>query len=425
MMSRPLRLTRDGRIDAPDLLDEPRVARMLALLNREGEETRVVGGAVRNALLGLPAGDIDLATTALPEAVMARAKRARLRTIPTGLAHGTVTVLDGGLPFEVTTLREDVETDGRHAVVRFGRDFGRDAERRDFTVNALSAGPDGTLHDTTGGVADLAAGRVRFIANAETRIREDYLRILRFFRFHATYGVGPLDPAGLAAAVACRAGLDGLSRERVRAETLKLLAAPGTTALLETLQQHGFLAQILGTDADAQRLARLVAHEGDAADPLLRLAALGAQDREQVETLRESLRLSNAERDRLDAAVSARAAFGEPPHPPTGNAHRAILFDHGRGPARDGLDLARASSLDDTGWAEARERVMEDLVPSFPFTGRDVMAKGLKGAAVGAVLARLRATYRDAGFPPDVATRAALLDAAIAAEERSRPQPRA
>ena len=423
MTARPLRLARNGRIEAPELLDEPRVARMMALLNREGEETRIVGGAVRNALLGLPAGDIDLATTALPESVMARAKRARLRTIPTGLAHGTVTVLDGGLPFEVTTLREDVETAGRHAVVRFGRDFGRDAERRDFTVNALSAGPDGTLYDTTGGVADLAAGRVRFIGDAETRIREDYLRILRFFRFHATYGIGPLDPAGLAAAVASRSGLDALSRERVRAETLKLLAAPGATALLEALQQHGFLTQILGTDADVPRLARLVAQEGEAADPVLRLAALGGRDREQVETLRESLRLSNMERDRLDAAVSACAAFGDSPHPPERDTRLAILFDHGRGPTRDGLALARASSRDDTGWTEARKRLMEDPVPPFPFTGRDVMARGLKGPAVGAVLARLRAAYRTAGFPSDAAARAMLLDAAVDAEERSRSQP--
>ena len=425
MTSRPLCLTRDGSLDAPRLLDDPRVARMMALLNRDGEETRIVGGAVRNALLGLPAGDIDLATTALPEAVMARAKRAKLRTIPTGLAHGTVTVLDGGMPFEVTTLREDVETDGRHAVVRFGRDFKQDAERRDFTVNALSVGPDGTLYDTTDGVEDLAAGRIRFIGDAATRIREDYLRILRFFRFHATYGVGPLDPAGLAAAVACRAGLDGLSRERVRAEVLKLLAAPGTTALLETLQDHGFLAQILGTEADVPRFTRLVAHEGDAADPLLRLAALGARNREQVDILRRSLRLSNTERDRLEAAVLAREAFGEPPHPPTRDARLAILFDHGHGPTRDGFGLARASSLDDTGWPEARERVVEDPVPSFPFTGRDVMAKGLKGPAVGAVLIRLRQAYRDAGFPPDAAARAALLDAAIDAEARSRSQPMA
>ena len=171
------------------------------------------------------------------------------------------------------------------------------------------------------------------------------------------------------------------------------------------------------------RLARLVAHESDAADPVLRLAALGARTRQQVETLRQSLRLSNAERDRLDAAVSARAAFGEPPHPPARDGHLAILFDHGRDPARDGLDLARASSPDDTGWAEARARVVADPIPAFPYTGRDVMAKGLNGSAVGAVLARLRAVYRDAGFPPDVGARAALLDAAVDAEEPSRSQP--
>ncbi len=423
MTSRPLRLARDGTLDAPELLGDPRVSRMMALLNHDGEETRIVGGAVRNALLGLPAGDIDLATTALPEAVMARAKRAKLRTIPTGLAHGTVTVLDTGMPFEVTTLREDVETDGRHAVVRFGRDFKQDAQRRDFTVNALSVGPDGTLYDTTDGVGDLADGRIRFIGDAATRICEDYLRILRFFRFHATYGIGALDPAGLAAAIACRAGLDGLSRERVRAEVLKLLAAPGTTALLETLQQHGFLEQILGAEADVPRLARLVAQEGDAADSLLRLGALGARNGEQVETLRNSLRLSNAERDRLDAAVSAREAFGEARHPPTRAAHLAILFDHGRGPTRDGFGLARASSPDDAGWAEARERVIGDPVPPFPFTGRDVLAKGIKGASVGAVLSRLRRAYRDAGFPTDIAAQAALLDASIDAEERSRSQP--
>ena len=279
MTSRPLRLARDGRIEAPELLDEPRVARMMALLNRDGEETRIVGGAVRNALLGLPAGDIDLATTALPEAVMARAKRARLRTIPTGLAHGTVTVLDGGLPFEVTTLREDVETDGRHAVVRFGRDFGRDAERRDFTVNALSAGPDGTLYDTTGGRRG-SRGRA---GPLHRRRRDAHPRGLPPHPAPSSASTPPMASvrstrSGLAAAVASRAGLDGLSRERVRAETLKLLAAPGTTALLGTLQQHGFLAQILGTDADVMRLARLVAHEGDAADPVLRLAALGARD---------------------------------------------------------------------------------------------------------------------------------------------------
>ena len=344
LTSRPLRLTRDGTLDAPELLGDPRVSRMMALLNHDGEETRIVGGAVRNALLGLPAGDIDLATTALPEAVMARAKRAKLRTIPTGLAHGTVTVLDTGMPFEVTTLREDVETDGRHAVVRFGRDFEQDAQRRDFTVNALSVGPDGTLYDTTDGVGDLAGGRIRFIGDAATRIREDYLRILRFFRFHATYGIGALDPAGLAAAIACRSGLDGLSRERVRAEVLKLLAAPGTTALLETLQQHGFLEQILGAEADVPRLARLIAQEGDAADSLLRLGALGGSERGAGRDAAKQLALVQC-----GARSSGRRGIGP------GSVRRGTASANTSRASRDPL---RSRSRPHSGWLRPGARIL-------------------------------------------------------------------
>ena len=186
------------------LLAEPGLARVLALLNDDGEEARVVGGAVRNALMGRPHTDHDVTTTAVPDLVMARAAAAGLRTIPTGIAHGTVTILAQGRPFEVTTLREDVETDGRHAVIRFGRDFAQDALRRDFTI----------------GFDDLAAERVRFIGDPATRIREDYLRTLRFFRFSAEYAAGDLDADGLTATVAERDGLARLSRERVRQELL-------------------------------------------------------------------------------------------------------------------------------------------------------------------------------------------------------------
>ncbi len=209
------------------VLARPRLTTVLAALDAPGEETRLVGGAVRDALLGRPVADIDLATTLLPEAVVARANAAGLKPVPTGIAHGTVTVVAEGEPFEVTTLREDIETDGRHAVVRFGRDFGHDAARRDFTVNALSVTPDAYVHDTVGGLADLAAARVRFIGEARQRIREDYLRVLRFFRFHARYGAGDPDPEGLAASIEARDGLALLSRERVRGELLKLLVAPG------------------------------------------------------------------------------------------------------------------------------------------------------------------------------------------------------
>src|SRR5581483_8695230 len=188
-------------------LHERPLAGLLSMLNRDGEEARIVGGAVRNALLRLPHGDIDIATTALPQEVMRRAQAEGFKAVPTGFEHGTVTVVIAGHPFEVTTLREDVETFGRHATVKFGRDWKRDAERRDFTMNALTLSADGTLHDYVGGLADIEKRHVRFIGDAATRIAEDYLRILRFFRFHAYYGEGHPDAAGLHAAIVARDGL--------------------------------------------------------------------------------------------------------------------------------------------------------------------------------------------------------------------------
>ncbi len=228
------------------LLDRPGVRRAFAALDEPGAETRLIGGCVRDALLGIAAADIDLATTLLPEAVLARARAAGLKAVPTGIEHGTITLITGDGPIEVTTLREDVETDGRHAVVRFGSDFAQDAERRDFTVNALSLGRDGQLHDTTGGLADLRSGRVRFIGDPATRIREDALRILRFFRFHARFGGGPPDAAALAACVAARDSLGRLSRERIRDEFLKLLAASGGPEMVTILSGTGLLARITG-----------------------------------------------------------------------------------------------------------------------------------------------------------------------------------
>jgi poly(A) polymerase len=190
-------------------LDEAPLAGLLECLDQGGEEARVVGGAVRNALLGEPVGEWDVATTALPDEVARRARAKGWKIIPTGIEHGTVTVIAAGRPFEVTTLRQDVETDGRHAVVRFGRDFEADAFRRDFTINALSVGRDGQLHDYAGGLADLRARRVRFIGDPDQRIAEDYLRILRLFRFHARYGEGPIDPSSLGAAIRSRGASPG------------------------------------------------------------------------------------------------------------------------------------------------------------------------------------------------------------------------
>src|SRR5882762_10272546 len=218
----------DARVldDAPWLKSGP-TARVLELLNGDGEEARVVGGAVRNALLKIPVGDIDIATTALPDEVVRRASAAGVKSVPTGIEHGTVTLVVDRQPFEVTTLREDTETFGRKAKVAFGRDWARDAERRDFTINGLSVDVDGVVHDYVGGLADIDARRVRFIGNANERIAVDYLRILRFFRIHAAYGAGEPDRAGYLACIAGRAGLATLSAERLRMEMLKLMVPEG------------------------------------------------------------------------------------------------------------------------------------------------------------------------------------------------------
>src|SRR3979411_2538010 len=231
--------------DAPWLKSGP-TARVLQLLDGNGEEARVVGGAVRNALLRIPIGDIDVATTALPTEVIRRAKAAGIKSVPTGIEHGTVTLVVDSQPFEVTTLREDTETFGRKAKVAFGRDWVRDAERRDFTINGLSVDADGRVHDHVGGLADIAAKRVRFIGDAGQRIAEDYLRILRFFRMHAAYGSGEPDRAGYLACIGGRPRLSSLSAERVRMEMLKLLIAEGAAVAVEAMAGAGLLLPIFG-----------------------------------------------------------------------------------------------------------------------------------------------------------------------------------
>ncbi len=289
--------------DAPWLTSGP-AARVLGLLNRDGEEARVVGGAVRNALMKLPVTEIDIATTALPDAVVARARTASVKTIATGIEHGTVTLVIAGQPIEVTTLRQDVETYGRKAKVAFGRDWVRDAERRDFTINALSVTADGAVHDFVGGVADIAARRVRFIGEPAQRIAEDYLRILRFFRIHAAFGSGEPDRAALLACLAARDGLDLLSAERIRMEVLKLLVAPGAAAALEAMGDGGLLLRIFGGVTYHSALAAMIGIErmmGLEADAIRRLAALAVALPEDARRLAQRLRLSNAEAKRLDA----------------------------------------------------------------------------------------------------------------------------
>ena len=394
---------------------------LLALLNAEGEAARIIGGAVRNTLLGLPVADIDICTTATPDVVTARASAARYKIMPTGIEHGTVTVIIDSAPFEVTTLREDIETDGRHARVRFGRDFEKDALRRDFTINALGCDAAGLVHDYCGGLADIAARRVRFIGNAGQRIAEDYLRILRFFRFHAAYGAGALDREGLEACIAGRAGLALLSRERVRVELLKLLAAARGPEAARAMSDAGLTGPLLGGAPYAARLARLAdieAAQGADADALLRLAALAVMTAQDARRVTGRLRLSNAEATRLDTLAAALLeCHGVSSVPPAYGALRELLFHHGRQGARDGAMLAQAGSgaaANDPGWASALRFLRDTPEPRLPFGGADILARGVPGGkAVGDVLKRLQASWIRAGFPHDPTVLARLLDSAM------------
>jgi poly(A) polymerase len=400
------------------LFGSRRLLDILDVLNGNGEETRIVGGAVRNAFLGLPTGDIDLATTALPETVIARAQAAGFKPVPTGIEHGTVTIVVRGRPFEVTTLREDIATDGRHAVVRFGRDFDEDARRRDFTVNALSVSADRALHDPVGGLADLRRGRIRFIGDPRERIREDYLRILRFFRFHAAYGEGPLDSAGRDAAIAERDGLAVLSAERIRAEIMKFVITRRAGEVAQEISDVGFFERVFAGIAYPVLFARLTQIARIADDAVLRLGTLAVAVREDADRLRARLRLSNAEHKRLVEMADARVAWHNRDTVPDERDLRAQLFLAGRTAARDALALAHAASgasPDDAAWLAAAEFLAEAPEPRLPVTGDDVMASGrLRGKLVGAALKSLQARWIRAGFPKEPATIARLLDEVLA-----------
>lgn len=397
------------------LLARAGVQACLAALDGPGEETRLVGGCVRDALLGASVSDIDLATTLLPEAVMARARTAGIKAVPTGIEHGTITLVVEGQPHEVTTLREDVETDGRHAVVRFGRDFSRDAERRDFTINALSLDARGRLHDTTGGVADLTAGRVRFIGEAATRLREDALRLLRFFRFHARYGCGAPDPEGLAAAIAARDSLDRLSRERVRAEFLKLLLAPRAVEAVASLSETGLLLRILGGVGELGRFARSAAAE-PGLDAVARFAALAVRTIEDADRLQESLRLSRAEHARLTDYAAALAILHDRPVIAV-EAVPALVATHGTGPLRTVL-TALDGEPRPLVTAEAR-KILDRMEaagtqPVFPVTGADLVGRGVPpGRAVGAGLRAARELWLASGCPADAEARERLIARAL------------
>ena len=406
-------MTQQARLGEAAWLHEGPVARLLALLDRDGEEARVVGGAVRNALLARPVAEIDIATTALPAEVMRRATAAGARAVPTGIDHGTVTVIIDHHPVEVTTLRQDVETFGRKARVAFGRDWRADAERRDFTINALSAAADGQVYDYVGGLADIAAHRVRFIGDAHKRIEEDYLRILRFFRFHAYFGEAAPDAAGLHACIKARAGLDMLSRERVRMEVLKLLLAPHAAPTLAVMTEAGLLGGVLGGVpqlASFENVAKIEAACGMTPDAVRRLGALGVLVEEDAERLAQRLRLANAETARLIALEAwwrVTPAAGE-------QAARMLLYRLGPQSFADRVLIAWARSpagAADSEWRELAGLPQRWTAPVFPLKAADFIRRGIaQGPALGTGMRSAESAWIAADFPLDRATLDSIAD---------------
>ena len=365
-----------------------------SVLTAAGHQAWFVGGCVRNALIGAPMSDLDITTDALPDTVVALAKAAGLRVIPTGIDHGTVTILAQSLPFEVTTLRRDVATDGRHATVAFTNQIAEDARRRDFTINALYATPNGTVIDPLGGLPDLMARRIRFVGDPDARITEDYLRILRFFRFHAWYGdpAEGIDADGLAACAAHLDGLEHLSRERVGAEMRKLLAAPDPAPAMAAMRSSGALLRIL-PGAGTGLLTVLIHVEqvaGLQADPLRRLAALGGNG------VAGALRLSNAEAaklDRLRAGQESTLSAG------------ALGYHFGANEALDILALRAAS------FEQELDTVQADLAnfgatQTCPVKAIDLMP-ALHGPAIGQALKAIETRWIASNF---TLTKAALLE---------------
>jgi poly(A) polymerase len=404
--------TAPPRLADAEFLGWPETRAVFAALAAAGVEARVVGGAVRNALLGRSVSDVDLATPALPQDVIRAVEAAGLKAIPTGIAHGTVTVVAGERTFEITTLRKDVETYGRHARVEFTGDWSADARRRDFTMNALYCDAAGNVFDPLGGYPDLANGRIRFIGDAAARISEDYLRILRFFRFAAEYGRGAPDAEGLSASVRALAGLGRLSPERIRHELVRLLVAPQAVEVVGTMFDYGVLVAVLGGVVRPVLLGHVAELERALArqlDPMLRLAALAVEIPEDADNLWRRLRLSNNEHARLVRAAGARdflAAVRDAAKAECVAKER--LYATGENAYRDLVLLAWARAGapgSDASWLRLWTLPQRWAAPTFPLSGDDVMALGVPaGARVGAILRSLEAWWIDGGFAANEST---------------------
>ncbi|MDM9621709.1 poly(A) polymerase [Rhizobium sp. AC44/96] len=398
---------------------DPALGRVLALLNADSGEGRVVGGAVRNSLMGMPVSDIDVATTLTPDTVIQRAQAAGIKAVPTGVDHGTVTLVIGGKPFEVTTLRADMETDGRRAKVAFSTDWQTDADRRDLTINALYVDEKGDVIDLVGGLADIERRNIRFIGDAATRIAEDYLRILRFFRFFAYYGSGRPDADGLRACAAARSKLKTLSAERIWSEMRKLLAAEDPGRALLWMRQVAVLTEILpetekwGIDA----IPSLITTEkalGWKPDPLLRLAAIVPPDGERLEKMAVRLKFSRAEAeffkrwssvtppsDDISSAAFDRLLYRNGAEGITTRLKLALAVARGKVEG-DMNEMARSARL-----GKLLEHAMRWEKPAFPLSGSDMLGAGIPaGKRVGETLSLLENQWIEENFAPD---RAALL----------------
>ncbi len=372
--------------------------RVMRLLEHAGFEARVVGGAVRNALLGRPVKDVDIATTAQPETVLALAEEHAMRAIATGLAHGTVTVISGDTPYEITTLRKDVSTDGRHAVVAFTDDWVSDARRRDFTINAMYCDRHGALFDPMNGHADILQRQVRFVGDARQRIEEDYLRSLRFFRLFAEYGQGAPDCGALDEIVKCRAGLRQLSGERIRQELLKILVAPRAVEMIQVMYEYGLLPYILPVVPRPNHFARLSGCYPDSS-AILRLATLTVCTEDDCKRLSQHLKLSNAEAGVLQHLAALQPPSEVSPNPRIG---RRWLYEDTVELYGARVRFVQTSSyrqLADPAWSALIELPNNWQPPTFPLSGRMAIELGAEpGPELGHLLASIKAAWVDSDF---------------------------
>lgn len=381
-------------------LNRPQTREIMACLNVGDDSVRAVGGCVRDSLLGYPVTDVDMATTFAPEIAKEMLEKAGFKVIPTGIKHGTITVVADAYRYEITTLREDIKTDGRHAVVKFGTDWGRDAARRDFTINALYADVDGKVYDPLGfGLSDLDARRIRFIGDASKRIAEDYLRVIRFFRFHFHYSSDTPDTDALRAcsqATVQKQGLEALSVERLHVELFKILMCNSAVEALKSMHETAVLPFLVQKTEGFESLQKLIELNGNDADALLRLASILPFSAQEVESCVQHLRLSKKQNTRLIKLFDARLYKKLP------EDWQAAIYWHGVQSVKDAVRLSQAQGRDGD-WDMVLKNMTTFDCPSFPLTSGMMSAAGLApGPDMGTISKKIEAWWVEQGFPSDI-----------------------